>query len=394
MRTTDRLMSLFDDIPRNLEGPSSHDEPQFRYLNQSNRPEASRIRGVLEEWYRHFPIKHKEALRKDFRSYVDKKHLSAIFELYLHELVLRLGCSVEVHPVLLHTQKKPDFLVTEADQTQFYLEAKLVTGETDKDAGARARIYRVYDGINERVQSNKYLIMIKVRRHTVQTPRITEIASFIRTKLEHADYKYLLSQSSSARKVMWTWKENGWWIEISPLPNPKEARNQKTSPIIGISSERATFSKGRESIRSAVVRKAGRYGALDLPYLIAINVCMHAIDIETVENALIGDPKYEVEITPEGLPGQGRWQREFNGAWTKHSGARYTRNSAVLFALRLNAWTAANASLRLFHHPLAKSPYNGVLCQVAQWRVHNNQRELTEGLVPRKLFGLPMGWPE
>lgn len=387
-------MTLFDDIRRDLDGASSQGEPHFRYLNHSTRPEASRIRSVLEEWYHHFPIEHSKAIRKDFRSYIDNKHLSAMFELYLHELLLRLGCSVEVHPVLTHTTKKPDFLVTEPDQTQFYLEAKLVTGETDQDAGARARMYRIYDGINERVRSDKYLIMIQVRRHSIQTPRITKIASFIDANLAKADYKSLIRQSSSARKVIWTWKGNGWWIDISPLPNPRESHNQQTSPIIGIISERAIFSTGRESVRKAVVRKAGRYGDLDLPYIIAINVCMHMIETETVENALLGDPKNEVEITPDGLPGHVHENREFNGAWTKHTGTRYTRNSAVLVALRLNAWSVASAPLRLFHNPWAGKPYDGVLCQLAQWKIHNNKRILSEGVLPRDKFGLPRGWPE
>jgi hypothetical protein len=53
---------------------------------------------------------------------------SAFFELFLHELLLRLGCNVEVHPDPgTGSSRRPDFLVTDPDGQQFFLEAVLAT---------------------------------------------------------------------------------------------------------------------------------------------------------------------------------------------------------------------------------------------------------------------------
>lgn len=91
-------MSLFDEMDRDDLGLRLYAEPEFTYLNRSGRPGAQRIREALDAWSARYPGEHKEELRARFRSRDNTQYRSAFFELFLHELLVRLDCRVVVHP--------------------------------------------------------------------------------------------------------------------------------------------------------------------------------------------------------------------------------------------------------------------------------------------------------
>src|SRR6266508_6440058 len=99
---------LFDPTERTYTGPADEAEPHFTYWNRSARPLARHIRQELELWYAHYPDGTND-LRSRFRSADDVQHQAAFFELFLHELLLRLGCTVEIHPAVPGTSKRPEF---------------------------------------------------------------------------------------------------------------------------------------------------------------------------------------------------------------------------------------------------------------------------------------------
>jgi hypothetical protein len=115
----------------------------------SARQDVSRIREVLDAWFSHYPDSEQKDLRGRFRSPDDTPHRSAFFELFLHELLLLLGCRVETHPDLRNTTtRNPDFLVDSPSGGRFYMEAVVVTGESAEETKARARMHVVYDALN------------------------------------------------------------------------------------------------------------------------------------------------------------------------------------------------------------------------------------------------------
>lgn len=157
-------MRLFDDILRKDTGPAFYSEDYFTYLNRSARPEAEKVRWLLETWFSHYPQKEQVELRERFRM----AELSAFYELFLHELLLKLGCEVEIHPQKEDADgKHPDFLVKPPDGYCFYIEAVLATGESKEEEAARNRINTVYDCIND-LNSPNFFIGIN---HVKGTPR-------------------------------------------------------------------------------------------------------------------------------------------------------------------------------------------------------------------------------
>lgn len=122
-------MPIFDEIDRVITDRPERNMPDFEYLNLSARAAAEEVRQLLEQTYANYPVEHQNALRSRLRSQDNKAHRSALFELVLHELMLRSQCTIlAVEPDLAHTERSPDFLIQAPDGSQFYLEATLATG--------------------------------------------------------------------------------------------------------------------------------------------------------------------------------------------------------------------------------------------------------------------------
>jgi hypothetical protein len=151
-------MTLFSNINRNDIDYALYSEPDYEFLDRSAREDSQCIRTVLESWFSRYPEKHKNDLRARFQSTDNYQHSSASFELLLHESLLRLGSSVELHPHISNRKgKHPDFKATDAEGNQFYLEAVQCTDIKQEERSATARLNIVYDAIN-RIESYEFFI--------------------------------------------------------------------------------------------------------------------------------------------------------------------------------------------------------------------------------------------
>jgi len=273
-------VKLFDDITGKGREPKELAEPSFDYLNSSVRPRCARIRDLLEQWYNHLPPEVQPELRSRFRTKDDQQHLGAFFELYLHELLSRLGFGVEFHPQIEKKGTHPDFKVLQDGKPLLYLEATLAA-PSDTETAAGVREDRVYDVLSK-MNSSNFHIGVKV-------------------------------------------------------PGPPA-----TSPHIGI----------RESIQD----KASKYGKLDLPYVIAVNVIDElGVDDIDVSNALLGEEQGTAIFRENSLI-EGRPGRKPNGAWHGPRGPQNRRVSAALIAVNLFPGNSAKVIPMLWHNPWARIP--------------------------------------
>jgi hypothetical protein len=192
---------LFDTVVRNDTAPAPNTEPEFGYLNRSARPVASTIREFLETWFSHYSPTGQEDLRQRFRSPINAQHRAAFFELFLHEVLLRLGYGVELHPQLRNgADKRPDFVITSHHQSQFYLEATLATAESITETGAQARMNSVLDAINNTLDSPNFFINTKQRGAPRTQASVKKIVSFLEEQLRKLDpdeIAELLAQSNT-----------------------------------------------------------------------------------------------------------------------------------------------------------------------------------------------------
>ena len=318
-------MRLFDEIARDYQGPARYTEPEFCYLNRSARIRVARIRQVLETWFSSYPTAHQKALCQDFRSADDSQHRSAFFELFLHQLLLRLGCYLTIHPSPAETTKYPDFLIEPPGGACFYLEAVLATGESRKECAARARMNAVYDTLDQ-LESPDFFIGMELKGAPRTPPRGTEIRSFIACKLASLDPDQIIRQYESSGLVAlprWRFEHDGWRIDFFPIPKKPDARGRVGVRPLAWWSPEGWRANTVDVIRDAISRKASRYGRLDLPYVIAVNVLSITVDELDVIEAL-------------------------DGAWTSRADPDHTRVSAVLVANNLLPWNIPRAGIRLY----------------------------------------------
>ena len=149
---------LFTEMDRTFAGPKTRSEPDYSYLNRSARPEAKRIRDLLEDWFSQYPDQHKSDLESRFKSESPESIRAVTLELYCHELLCRLGYRVEIHPKVSEDHnRRPDFLAHQSAGASFYLEATLATELWQDDPGAQARINVVKDLIDS-IDSPNFLL--------------------------------------------------------------------------------------------------------------------------------------------------------------------------------------------------------------------------------------------
>ena len=388
-------MQLFDDYERTESRLAFETEPAFVYLNITARPVIARVRTLLEDWFSHFPVAEQAELRIRLRSPDDRMHSAAFFELAMHEMLLRLRCQVVVHPLGQNeiSAKSPDFGATDPDGESFYLEATLDAGQSARDEKTQAVINTVFDGINRKLDSRDFFIGIDMEGAPKSAPSIAKMVEFLQGKLAGLDPDDPNLTSDSG--PLWPYDHDGWRVEFFPIPRRGEARNEAAERIIGLKSYGARLVDDITSIKRAVTTKAGRYGELDRPYVIAVNSVGDADDSDVVD-ALFGREQLTVwfpaagPVTPiHTEPGRAR-----DGAWIGRAGFINTRVSAALIFHRLNPYSLVHASVCLYHHPKAQWPYQSVLIELPQAIVQNGRLVRVAGASLREILDLPEAWPE
>lgn len=139
-------------MPRTDLDRRRYDENEIAYLERSARPEMALVRHAFEDWFRHYPMEvvsgsEATSLRDKLRGEVWSRNAyqarSAMWELYLHEVLRRAGYVVQVR------RDTPDFLVISHDPAlpSFHLEAatRRPPEVTQKERKAQALLVRLLD---------------------------------------------------------------------------------------------------------------------------------------------------------------------------------------------------------------------------------------------------------
>ena len=142
-------------------------------------------------------------------------------------------------------------------------------------------------------------------------------------------------------------------------------------------------------IKSSIESKAGRYGNLEIPLIIAINALNDYANYNDAVNAVFGS---DAVVIPENGPE--RWIRNRDGAWMGPGGPVYTRCSGVLFFRRLSPWSIAQRTPRLILNPWAQNPLITHPPNIQVGNVEDEYLHWEQGLSLQQIFELTDGWPE
>lgn len=368
-------------------GPAGYAEPIFHYWNRSARRIATKLRQEIESWFDRYPDQSARDLRQRFRSDDDAQHAGAFFELFLHQLLTRLGAQIEVHPAVPGTTRRPEFRVSLANVT-FYMEARVVTDESKAAAAARKRTNLVYDALND-LESPDFWINVQVRGAPESLVPTSRLRRFLELKMADLDYDEInrrFSSSGLRELPRWPYEFEGWVVEFFPIPK-QGARGQRGVRPMGVQMSEWERIDPATPLREAILEKARSYGSLDLPYVIAINAIGDFISDVHVVEALFGDEVFVSRSESDPI----HLEREPNGAWTNPSG-QYTRVSACLIFQKLQAENFPAANVRLYHHPRATRRLEGALFRLPEAIVTGNRLQFTEGVSLAEIFDVPIHW--
>lgn len=407
-------MKIFDDVDRVETDPKLYNEPMFRFLNRSALPEAARIRETMESWFLRFPEDGRSDVRSRLRAHDDVPHAGAFLELLIHELFVRLGCNVSLHPETPSGGKRrPDFLVTAPDGSHLYVEATLATGDTRETLAARARLHELFDTL-DRMQTAELALHLSISGTATEPISGKAFKAWLKPRLEAQNVDELRASFEQGNPPRWTWEQAGIQFEVTPIPR-RSQNAQQGGRMRAIGSRMSlSYSPAEDAIREALLEKASAYGDLEAPYVIAVNAIgvtgahMHADRLE-VASALFGTETFPVNMKPDGSPSGLSFQRKPNGAWVDWKAANNARHvgvSGMLLFHNLDSWSASRAPVRLYHHPWATRPAPEILSELPSARLLEAARRFHPAFFPEDaladtagaelgaLLGLPPAWPE
>lgn len=343
-------MELFEQIERTYTGSSNHNENPYDYYNRSARKDISIIRETLNEWFSKYPNDEKLELRNSFK----KKFDDCFYELFLYQLFTKLGFDIQVHPDLPNTSKKPDFLLKRGD-LELYAEAKIVKNKSHQQEAVDRKINEFYDNISK-IDSKDFLLNIDtfiLKSH--KQPSTKGLIKKIEEEIQMLDpdlvTEEITTKGFESIPVIEIENED-ILLRIKPMPVVKSARDKKKRPI-GMYPMESFWGGGEESLRDSISMKAKRYGKLDKPFIVCVNI----LDIKTsgtddIENAIWGSLAISWSTNPNNR--DEKWIRKRDGLFLGEKEPNLKNLSGVLVT-KVYTHNIPNANYWLYKHPFSEN---------------------------------------
>lgn len=368
-------MSLFDSIKRTETRVKYENESYFDFLNISAEPEAESVRKMLDEWFLKIPLEEREDIYQRFRSRDNRNHFGAFWELYLHELLLKMGFSIpRYHPETeSHQSTTPDFLVV-GKGVEFYLEGTVAWLSNEEEASNK-RASRVYDLLNK-LSSPDYFLQIDVKGEPKTDPSVRQLRKKLEKWLQILSYEEIKNSYKGEAIPPYKWKHEDWVVIFTPIPKSGEMMGKPGIHPIGVTSTGIKIVTPQESIRRSIREKAKKYGEMKKPLIVAVNALENFVDESAIMDALFGDQKVALFRKADGSC-EDKMDREGNGAWFNQYGPRNKRISGVLMGIRIYPWNITDKTPILYHHPWATVPLNEQIWQLPQ-KIVNEHGKMEE----------------
>lgn len=388
-------MPLFDDTVRTDSRRPKRTESLFRFLNRIEGDQYSRVRALMEDWFDRFPAGGQTDVRERFRDDEPGQSIGAFWELYLHEIHLRLGYTLERDPEVPGTTKRPDFRASRGTSA-FYLEGTLVS-YPDAEMAARRRRDGVVDLVDEAFDPDFWVaIHIKVAGQT--TPAKRDIVPAVEAWLGSLEWATVQAQFEQDPLQMpeRDFQARDWLFSLRAYPRTPNVKGDAAFPTVNMGPRSGGAVDERGPIEADLRKKSTKYGRPDLPFVIAALCLRDFVTDSAIEQALYGPEVLKVPIRRGvGEIADAHVARNPRALWQWGEDRRATRVSAVLTAKHVNPLLIANSELTLWKNPWAAKP----LADDLPWRtvtgdLTRNRLVVAEPTTqPREVLGISETWP-
>jgi hypothetical protein len=316
---------LFHTGERTNLAPAKASDLDHSYVDNSARPAFAIIRELLESWYADYPDVGKDDLAKRFHTSTLSTYSGAFFELYCHALLRAHGYRVELHPETA-TGRCPDFLVCDDSGPIFYLEATVALPATEDQATA-SRDDQLNDCINSMQLPNLFLGRA-VRRYGEKQLSCKKLKDFLYRTVE----EFARDETSLSSDEIFEYRSDDWEIDFRFFPCSTPSGDAESHRPLGVSSGPVSYPQPHVGLLKSLRKKAGKYGVVDLPFLVAVN-CLHEhTENEDIAMALLGSNL---------------------SFWLGPVGPQNTRISGVVVADHIMPWTVGSHRAQLWLNPFA-----------------------------------------
>jgi hypothetical protein len=236
----------------------------FQGLNECADPEFAYARSFVEEWFQRLPDGEKRDLHARLSSKDDGQHQQALFQLYLHELLVKMRYDVQCHPeVSREVRGRPDFLALRDGGPLFYLEAT-TTAPAVAQTNEEKRLDAVYDALDEIACPNFWLDVVD-HGGLKTAPKLHPLCRRVERWAATFPPDEVSARDRRGEETTLLWEENGWLVEITLIPKPPELRGVPGTRPIGAQVSPGRFVVPEEGILHAMRTKANTYGEPGLP---------------------------------------------------------------------------------------------------------------------------------
>lgn len=384
------MNSLFDVVRRTDATPQRWGESKFQFLNRSASTYFGLVRELIEDWLQATSEPARRdligAMRKD-----DPGFESAFWELYLHEGYRRSGYTIEIHPEVPGTRNRPDFRLTHGEES-FYLEAVAV-GRSKSEVSAENRLHQVQRVLDElRVTTfNVIFTHYAVGTRPLSTRTLRQTLLDWISELDPEEVARAAHSSAAVgfdRLPSLPWIADGWTLEFHAIPRVEAARELE-APAVGLwGPGDATMVDNLSGLRRVLRDKHGRYGALDVPLVIAVQ-----------SNTTYPTKDYEVEQALYGIASRRPAESALHpkeifedGFWLTRQGWRCSNTPQVIAVYGLAPWLVGRSVPRLWQTLEPGVAFPRQPSWLAPMTIADEARPGPTPL-PGTQFGSPEGWP-
>lgn len=384
---------LFTATARSDHAPKRASETDFGFLDRCAWPAAGRVRAVVEACLNNYPQNGRSELVSRLQSGDSRHFASASFEIFLHEYLRRLGFALTPHPELPNgSTTRPDFLVDCGDDQQLYLEAVCATDDDGRDAAAEARKAVALQTLDDACHPD-FIVAVDSLGDPVTQPSGRRLANEVVRWLNSLDADRVVQETANNYDAMpeYFWQHEAWQVRILAIPLKPEARGRPRR-LIGKRGFGMRRIDGWSPIRDAIEYKGSRYGELDLPLVVAVNV--HTFNLSRIDEAqaLFGQERFLFSAGANlAEPG---FERAPNGAWHGLTGPRGKRCSGAWLFDNVSPYTIARRSNTLYLNPCATWPVPRCFLRMPHAIVVSDRIQHATGAALREVFGLDENWPE
>lgn len=382
------MIELFPSKNRTDLDPAFDNENPYLYYDRSARSEIAKVRELLNGWFNRYPAGDQAELKSRFL----KTFSSAFYELFIYQLFLQQGFSIEVHPTLPNSSKRPDFLISNGTH-EFYLEAKEAKNKSQEEEALDNMANQLYDHLNKIKSPNFNLYVEELLLKSKRQPSAKKIIKKFETEINkcNPDEISLLIERvglEGNQKIMH--EDSDVKIKISLIPKLPAERGTAADRPIGMYPMESFWGGSQDSIKDSFSKKAKRYGKLNKPYFICINSVADKGHIHyDADNSLWGSWAWTWSTDPKNR--NERFERIKDGIFLDKNGPRHKHVTGVLIT-KATEFNIADCPYWFAKHPFSDVDFDFDIFKLSYLFVAAGQIQKKSGATTGEIFNLATSW--